>query len=64
MKDESFICEKGKPLDFVTYSVHYGCVSRIGTKDGWSEKDIPVVQVNSDNTVKGEEGDALSFGQF
>eukprot|EP01018_Ginkgo_biloba_P031316 Gb_39788 [translate_table: standard] len=60
LQDGNFICGKGKPLDFVTYYVNYGCVSSVGTGDGWSEKDLPVIQVDSDETTKGKRETVLS----
>jgi len=60
LKDENFICGKGKPVDFVTYSVKYGCVSLDGTGDGWSERDFPVIQVESDNIIEGKRQTVLS----
>lgn len=60
LKDENFICGKGNPVDFVTYSVEYGCVSLDGTGDGWSERDFPVIQVESDNIIEGKRQTILS----
>ncbi|KAH9288162.1 hypothetical protein KI387_032279, partial [Taxus chinensis] len=54
LNDENFICERGKPIDFVTYSVDYGCVSSVDISNGWSERDQPVIQVQSDNVVEGQ----------
>lgn len=60
LKDENFICGKGNPVDFVTYSVKYGCVSLDDTTDGWSERDFPTIQVESDNIFEGKRETVLS----
>jgi hypothetical protein len=46
--DESFVCGKDKPIDFVTFSVKYGCRTYNDTTSGWSEADIPTMHVESD----------------
>lgn len=45
---EGFVCGRDKVIDFVTFSVHYGCWTQNGTESGWSESDIPTLHVESD----------------
>lgn len=49
---ESFTCGRDKVVDFVTFSVKYGCVAHDQTQAGWSESDIPLLHV-TDDTVSG-----------
>ncbi|CAK9136111.1 unnamed protein product [Ilex paraguariensis] len=49
---EGFVCGRDKPLDFVTFSVKYGCWTHNDTGSGWSESDIPTLHVESD--IKGD----------
>ncbi|KAJ1406406.1 Peptidase M28 [Sesbania bispinosa] len=46
--NEGFVCGKDKAVDFVTFSVKYGCWTYNDTMSGWSETDIPTMQVNGD----------------
>lgn len=46
--DENFVCGKDKPIDFVTFSVKYGCRTYNDATSGWSEADIPTMHVESD----------------
>ncbi|PNX58768.1 endoplasmic reticulum metallopeptidase 1-like protein, partial [Trifolium pratense] len=46
--NENFVCGKDKPIDFVTFSVKYGCWTYNDTMSGWSEADIPTIHVKSD----------------
>ncbi|XP_004496279.1 uncharacterized protein [Cicer arietinum] len=46
--NESFICGKNKTVDFVTFSVKYGCRTYNDATSGWSEDDIPTMHVGSD----------------
>ncbi|XP_059628313.1 uncharacterized protein LOC132271067 isoform X2 [Cornus florida] len=48
---EGFVCGREKILDFVTFSVQYGCWSHQDAGSGWSESDIPTLHVDSD--IKG-----------
>lgn len=50
---EGFKCGEDKVVDFVTFSVNYGCWTHDDTESGWSESDIPTLHVDSD--TKGEE---------
>lgn len=46
--NEGFVCGKDKTVDFVTFSVKYGCWTYDDTTNGWSETDIPIMHVYSD----------------
>ncbi|KAL5990640.1 hypothetical protein ACLOJK_011543 [Asimina triloba] len=48
LKDEGFVCGEEKVLDLVTFSVKYGCYSSYDTEHGWSETEIPILEVESD----------------
>lgn len=50
---EGFTCGKDKVVDFVAFSVNYGCWTHDDTESGWSESDIPTLHADSD--TKGEE---------
>lgn len=50
---EGFICGRDKALDFVTFSVKYGCWTYDEAESGWSESDIPTLHVASD--TKGDD---------
>ncbi|KAG5533206.1 hypothetical protein RHGRI_027425 [Rhododendron griersonianum] len=45
---EGFVCGRDKVLDFVTFSVKYGCWTEDNVRSGWSELDIPTLHVESD----------------
>lgn len=45
---EGFECGKEQALDFVTFSVKYGCRTYNETESGWSDHDIPRILVKSD----------------
>ncbi|XP_059457062.1 uncharacterized protein LOC132186951 isoform X1 [Corylus avellana] len=45
---EGFICGREKVVDFVTFSVKYGCWTYDDTEGGWSKSDIPTFHVDSD----------------
>ncbi|XP_072988907.1 uncharacterized protein [Typha latifolia] len=48
LKDEEFVCGRSKALDFVSFTVKYGCGSHKESKKGWSRSEIPTLQVESD----------------
>lgn len=50
---EGFICGRDRVIDFVTFSVKYGCWTYDDTKTGWSKSDIPTLHVASD--TKGDD---------
>ncbi|KAI4382731.1 hypothetical protein MLD38_008656 [Melastoma candidum] len=45
---EGFICGRDKEVDFVSFSVKYGCYAEDSTEDGWSETDVPSMSVTDD----------------
>ncbi|GAB2222731.1 hypothetical protein Droror1_Dr00016855 [Drosera rotundifolia] len=45
---EGFNCGEDKTLDFVTFSVKYGCRSYNDSGSGWSDSDVPTFQINAD----------------
>lgn len=45
---EGFVCGTDEPLDFVTFSVKYGCWSDKNANIGWHELDIPLIHVEND----------------
>ncbi|XP_021717686.1 endoplasmic reticulum metallopeptidase 1-like isoform X2 [Chenopodium quinoa] len=48
---EGFECGREKVVDFVTFSVNYGCFSYNETEQGWSDLDIPKIEVKSDRKM-------------
>lgn len=46
---EGFKCGRDKVVDFVSFSVKYGCWTHDDTKAGWTESDVPTFHVNSDS---------------
>ena len=50
---EGFVCGRDKEVDFVTFSVKYGCLTYKDAESDWSESEIPKLHV--DNDAKGEE---------
>nr|CAD1843720.1 unnamed protein product [Ananas comosus var. bracteatus] len=49
LKDEEFSCGRNNTLDFVTFTVKYGCWSSKDSKVGWSKSEVPVLQVERDS---------------
>ncbi|XAR72115.1 hypothetical protein NMG60_11018634 [Bertholletia excelsa] len=45
---EGFVCGRDKVIDFVTFTVKYGCWTKDDVEEGWSESDIPKMNVESD----------------
>ncbi|CAO2839785.1 unnamed protein product [Amaranthus hypochondriacus] len=45
---EGLECGREKVIDFVTFSVKYGCLTYDGSESGWSDIDIPKIDVISD----------------
>lgn len=45
---EGFKCGREPVVDFVTFSMEYGCLTYEDTETGWSQSDIPTIQVHSD----------------
>lgn len=50
---EGFTCGTDKTIDFVTFSVKYGCWTHDDGEDGWDESDIPSLLVESDVSSNG-----------
>ncbi|KAL5733494.1 hypothetical protein ACOSQ2_033186 [Xanthoceras sorbifolium] len=48
---EGFVCGRENIVDFVTFSMEYGCLTYDDTDGGWSQSDIPTIQVHSDAKV-------------
>lgn len=46
--DEGFVCSRDKVVDFVTFSVKYGCRTYKDTDGGWSESEVPLLHVDGD----------------
>ncbi|KAL4339277.1 hypothetical protein GQ457_08G011230 [Hibiscus cannabinus] len=45
---EGFVCSRHKAIDYVTFSVRYGCLTFDETEEGWDESDIPTLEVVKD----------------
>lgn len=50
LKDEEFSCGTNRSVDFVGFTVKYGCFSFKDSGYGWSKSDIPTIHVESDST--------------
>lgn len=46
--NEGLVCGRDKVVDFITFSVKYGCWTYNGTEDGWSKSEIPLLHVAND----------------
>ncbi|KAF5733748.1 endoplasmic reticulum metallopeptidase 1 isoform X2 [Tripterygium wilfordii] len=57
---EGFICGTGKVVDFITFSVKYGCWANDSTEQGWSKSDIPTMNVD-DDTAEDRRTTRVSF---
>ncbi|KAJ8506521.1 hypothetical protein OPV22_007407 [Ensete ventricosum] len=53
LKDEEFTCGWNKTIDFVSFTVKYGCWSSKDSGSGWSKSDIPIVHVEHDSIASG-----------
>ncbi|XP_057979606.1 uncharacterized protein LOC131165654 isoform X2 [Malania oleifera] len=51
--NEGFVCGRDKVIDFVTFSVNYGCWTDNDTGSGWSKSEAPALHVESD--IKGDD---------
>lgn len=49
LKDEEFTCGWNKTVDYVSFTVKYGCWSSKDSRSGWSNSDIPIVHVEHDS---------------
>ncbi|KAB2047125.1 hypothetical protein E1A91_A13G023600v1 [Gossypium mustelinum] len=45
---EGFACGRHNAIDYVTFSVKYGCLTYDGTEEGWDESNIPTLDVVKD----------------
>jgi hypothetical protein len=50
---EEFSCGRNMSVDFVTFTVKYGCRSYKGANTGWSNSEVPVLHVESDSATDG-----------
>lgn len=50
---EGFTCGRDKPIDYVTFSVDYGCWTHGEGEDGWDVSDVPLLLVNNDISSNG-----------
>ena len=46
--NEGFSCGRDKVIDFVTFSVKYGCWAYNDNEGGWGKSDLPLLHINSD----------------
>lgn len=46
--DEGFVCGRENVVDFVTFTTSYSCWTKDDSANGWSESDIPALNVESD----------------
>ncbi|KQJ83633.1 hypothetical protein BRADI_5g15930v3 [Brachypodium distachyon] len=46
---EEFSCGRNMTIDFVTFTMKYGCRSYKGSNTGWSKSEVPLLQVESDS---------------
>ncbi|KAJ1256911.1 hypothetical protein BS78_K268900 [Paspalum vaginatum] len=51
--DEEFSCGRNMTIDFVTFTMKYGCWSYKDSNTGWSSSEIPVLLVESDSVTDG-----------
>lgn len=49
LRDEEFVCGMNKSVDFVSFTVKYGCLSSKDSGYGWGKSDIPTIHVESDS---------------
>ncbi|KAL5216027.1 hypothetical protein ABZP36_007428 [Zizania latifolia] len=51
LKDEDFSCGRSKTIDFVTFTMKYGCLSYEGSNTGWSKSEVPVLSLENDSVT-------------
>jgi hypothetical protein len=51
LRGEEFSCGRNMTVDFVTFTVKYGCRSYKGGNTGWSKSEVPVLHVESDSVT-------------
>ncbi|KAH9625292.1 hypothetical protein KSS87_009050 [Heliosperma pusillum] len=49
--NESFECGRQKAVDFVTFSVKYGCWTSKDTESGWNPSEIPALKIKHDSKI-------------
>uniref|UniRef100_A0A803P248 Vacuolar membrane protease n=1 Tax=Cannabis sativa TaxID=3483 RepID=A0A803P248_CANSA len=50
--NEGFVCGRNNVVDFVTFSVKYGCWTQNDTEGGWSKSELPLLNIDSDTQGK------------
>ncbi|WVZ90740.1 hypothetical protein U9M48_037013 [Paspalum notatum var. saurae] len=58
--DEEFSCGRNMTIDFVTFTMKYGCWSYKDSNTGWSSSEIPVLLVESDSVTDGARETVIS----
>ncbi|KAL6903480.1 hypothetical protein ACP4OV_004293 [Aristida adscensionis] len=58
--DEEFSCGRNMTIDFVTFTVKYGCTSYKESNSGWSISEVPVLTVESDSITDGARQTVIS----
>lgn len=58
--DEEFFCGRNMTIDFVTFTMKYGCWSYKESNTGWSESEVPVLLVESDLVTDGARQTVIS----
>ncbi|GJN27013.1 hypothetical protein PR202_gb14989 [Eleusine coracana subsp. coracana] len=51
--DEDFSCGRNMTIDFVTFTMKYGCWSYKESNTGWGKSEVPVLLVESDSVTDG-----------
>uniref|UniRef100_A0ACD5V4G3 Uncharacterized protein n=1 Tax=Avena sativa TaxID=4498 RepID=A0ACD5V4G3_AVESA len=60
LSGEEFSCGRNMTIDFVTFTMKYGCRSYKGSNDGWSKSEVPLLNVESDSATGGARTTAVS----
>ncbi|KAL6652369.1 hypothetical protein ACP70R_011294 [Stipagrostis hirtigluma subsp. patula] len=58
--DDEFSCGRNMTIDFVTFTVKYGCTSYKESNTGWSRSEVPVLLVESDSVTDGARQTVIS----
>ncbi|XP_022684088.1 endoplasmic reticulum metallopeptidase 1 isoform X2 [Setaria italica] len=58
--DEEFFCGRNMTVDFVTFTMKYGCWSYKESSTGWSKSEVPVLHVESDSVTDGARQTVIS----
>ncbi|XP_062184901.1 uncharacterized protein LOC133888611 isoform X2 [Phragmites australis] len=58
--DEEFSCGRNMTIDFVTFTMKYGCWSYKDSNTGWSKSEVPVLLVESDSVTGGARQTVIS----